>query len=426
MSTTIRNRAPSFAVVLSLQLPDQTDEDVARSRAELEQLLAGLGIRTVERMVQKRKPHAPIGAGKRDEIATLLGGLEKQHGTGSVILAVDGELHPGHLHQLENAAQVQVIDRTGIVLRVFEQRAQTPLARLEVKIARLAYEAPRVRDDANLGDAEGGGGRGGRGHTNVELEKQRIRDRLAQLRRQLASLSTRDERQRAGRRTNLRAAVVGYTNAGKSSLMRALTGSDVYVEDKLFATLGATVRAIAPATAPPILLSDTVGFIRNLPHELVASFRSTLAEAREAALLLHVVDASDPAWLEQMRVTRDSLIAVGAGEVPELVLLNKIDRVPPARRVEMRQALPDAIQLSALDTDDVAQLRAAIVDELEAELAVATLAVPFGDGRLLAEIRGRARVVAEAYGDELVRIELRALPADLERWRSLGLSTSAA
>ncbi len=426
MSTTLRNRAPSFAVVLSLQLPDQTDEDVARSRAELEQLLLGLGIATAERMVQKRKPHAPIGTGKREELAALLAVHVKKHGAGTVILAVDGELQPGHLHQLESATGAEVIDRTGIVLRVFEQRAQTPLARLEVEIARLAYEAPRVRDDENLGDAEGGGGRGGRGHTNVELEKQRIRDRLAQLRRQLATLSSRDERQRAGRRTELRAALVGYTNAGKSSLMRALTGSDVYVEDKLFATLGSTVRAISPPTTPPILLSDTVGFIRRLPHELVASFRSTLAEARDASLLLHVVDASDPAWLEQMRVTRDSLVAVGAGEVPELVVLNKIDRVPPAMRVEMRQAFPDALQLSALDASDVAQLRTSIAAELEAELAAATLSVPFGDGRLLADIRGRARVVAEEYGDELVRLELRALPADLERWRSLGVGTSAA
>jgi aminoglycoside phosphotransferase (APT) family kinase protein/GTP-binding protein EngB required for normal cell division len=238
------------------------------------------------------------------------------------------------------------------------------------------------------------------------------------LRRQLADMTTRQEKQRA-RREGLRVALVGYTNAGKSSLMRALTGSEVLVEDKLFATLSSTVRALAPTTSPPILVSDTVGFIRNLPHDLVASFRSTLAEARDAGLLLHVVDAADPAWPEQMQVTRESIAAVGADEVRELVVLNKIDRVPAEERAALARALPGAIQVSALDPASVKELHRAIEAAFGADLVGELLEVPYTDGRALGEIRSRARVVAETFGDDGVVLAVRALPSDLEGWRHL-------
>ncbi len=413
--------SPAVAVLLSRRHADTDERDAEASLDELEQLLRGLGVAVARRVVQRRKPTGNasfVGAGKQQEVAAAIEEVARLRGRDAVVLAVDDELRPGQQHQLETALDVPVIDRTGVVLRVFEQRAQTPLARLEVEIARLAYEAPRVRDDASLGDREGGGGRGGRGHTNVELEKQRIRKRLAALRRERDELAARDESQRA-RREGLRVALVGYTNAGKSSLMRALTRSDVLVDDKLFATLSSTVRALSPAATPPIMVSDTVGFLRNLPHELVASFRSTLAEARDADLLLHVVDASDPSFEEQMRVTRESIASIGGAEVRELVVLNKIDRLGDEARAALARALPGAIQVSALDRADVARLRQAIVDAFDPDLDAEVLSVPFADGHLLGDVRSRARVIAERYEDDAVALSVRALPADLERWRRL-------
>lgn len=423
--TKVSKRPGSFhatcAVVLARQLPEQTDADVGASLAEIEDLLGGLGVRVAQWVVQRRGAAASgsvIGEGKQQELLSILAGLKREVGEEAVMLAVDGELSPGQLRHIEGALDVEVADRTGIILRVFEQRARTQVAKLEVEIARLTYEAPRVRDDESLGDREGGGGRGARGHTNVELKKQRIRERVASLRRELEGQRAAEEAQRARRKDALRAALVGYTNAGKSSLMRALTGSEVLVEDKLFATLGTTVRALSPETAPRILVSDTVGFIRDLPHELVASFHSTLEEARDAGLLLFVVDAADPRWREQLRVTRETLASIGASGVPSRVLLNKIDRVDAATRAALAEELPDALQVSAHDPDDIRRIRGAIVASFEERMGDDVLVVPFAQGRLLGEIRAEARVLGERYTDEGAVLTVRALPDAIDRWRS--------
>ncbi|MCA9848912.1 MAG: GTPase HflX, partial [Dehalococcoidia bacterium] len=217
------------------------------------------------------------------------------------------------------ATGAEVIDRTDVILRVFAARARTRIARCEVELAQIAYALPQLRDDAVTSDAEGGGGRGARGHTNLTLRKQRLLDRRVKLSRELDGLRRVRATQRARREELPRVALVGYTNAGKSSLMRALTGGDVGVDDRLFATIDATIRRLGGVdgvSGPPVLIADTVGFIRDLPHGLVESFRSTLAEAREADLLLHVVDVGDPERARQIDVTRDVLAEIGAGEVP--------------------------------------------------------------------------------------------------------------
>src|SRR5690606_36997482 len=239
------------------------------------------------------------------------------------------------LRTLEVAFAAEVLDRPAVILRVFEARARTREAKLEIELARLVYELPRIRDDHSLGDREGGGGRASRGHTNVELAKQRARERIAALREELARAESIAERRRRVRADRFRVALVGYTNAGKSSLMRQLTGSEVLVEDKLFATLGTTVRPIVPPLAPPVLVIDTVGFIDRLPHSLVASFRSTLAEAHDAQLLLHVVDASDPAFRAQAKVTEQVLAEIGAGDTPTWLVLNKADRLTADQRAAL-------------------------------------------------------------------------------------------
>ena len=257
---------------------------------------------------------------------------------------VDHEISPSQARNLERATGAQVLDRTGVIVEIFHRHAHSREAKLQVEIARLKYVSPRLRESS------GGGGRQqgpGAGESDLEVDRRKVRDRLAELKEQLESIQRDSDERRSARRDQLRVALVGYTNAGKSSLMRALTGSEVLVEDKLFATLDTTVRALQPENRPRVLVSDTVGFIKKLPHDLVASFRSTLAEALEASLLLFVVDASDPTYESQLEVSRNVLKEIGADAVPSRLLLNKIDRVSEEDRAALRAKHPDAILLSA-------------------------------------------------------------------------------
>ena len=251
-------------------------------------------------------------------------------------MIVDHEISPSQARNLERATGAQVLDRTGVIVEIFHRHAHSREAKLQVEIARLKYVSPRLRESS------GGGGRQqgpGAGESDLEVDRRKVRDRLAELKEQLESIQRDSDERRSARRDQLRVALVGYTNAGKSSLMRALTGSEVLVEDKLFATLDTTVRALQPETRPRVLVSDTVGFIKKLPHDLVASFRSTLDEALEASLLLFVVDASDPTCESQLEVSRNVLKEIGADTVPSRLLLNKIDRVERGRsRRAARQA----------------------------------------------------------------------------------------
>jgi GTPase len=264
-------------------------------------------------------------------------------------------------------------------------------------------------------------GERGWGGAAVELDRRKIRDRIAELREQLAAIQKERDHRREARQDQLRVALVGYTNAGKSSLMRALTGSQVLVEDKLFATLDTTVRAMQPETKPRILVSDTVGFIKKLPHDLVASFRSTLDEALEASLLLYVVDASDPTHQAQLEVTRTVLRDIGAQDVPWMLLLNKADRLEASARASLRREHPekDAMVLSAHDPADVAALRLRILSFFEGRMVEEDLFVPYARQALLGDVYENARVVTEEYEEAGTRLRVRALPAAIARLRSV-------
>jgi GTP-binding protein HflX len=301
------------AILIALSDPHQLADRVASSAIELTRLARGLGIEVVRTVVQARSQGALtalLSEGRLRELAELTGGPgpvapnapapETSAPLVDMVL-VDGGLSAGQQRTLELALGVEVLDRTGVVLRVFEQRAQSREARLQVELARVLYQAPRIRDEHGLGDREGGGGRGGRGHSNVELRKQANRERAAELRRVLERIPQQAELRRQRRAELPQVALVGYTNAGKSSWMRALSGSQVRVEDAPFVTLDTTVRSIAGTR---LLVSDTVGFLADLPHELVASFRATLEEARHADLLLVVADASDPDFHQQLQDAR--------------------------------------------------------------------------------------------------------------------------
>jgi len=427
------------AVLIGVQLPGVSDPEFASSLHELERLARTLGLDVVGRVTQKRgalAAAAVLGEGKLRELARLTGGTGRtgrqdeeespaeepaQAGTAghpSVVL-VDHEITPSQARNLERATGVEVLDRSAVILAIFQRHARSREARLQVEIARLAYLAPRLRESSGGFDRQGGGiGGRGAGESAIELDRRKLRDRIAELRAELAAIEREAGTRRRRRGDQQTVALVGYTNAGKSSWMRALTGSGVHVADALFATLDTTVRALQPETLPRILISDTVGFIKKLPHDLVASFRSTLDEAREAGLLIHVVDASDPAFPAQIEVTRRVLAEVGAAESPLILLLNKADRLDSATRERLAAEWPDALLLSARAPQDVALLRERLLAFFERGMEEVELVVPYAKQRLVGEAHAAARVLSETHDAQGTHLRLRARPEVIARLRS--------
>lgn len=419
------HQSPQRALLIGVQTPDESDEQFAASCRELEHLARTLGISVVEQRFQKRRQAASstyVGSGKLEELAQLTAApnADSSAKSGADVVLVDDAIEARQHRSLELKLGVDVIDRTGLILEIFEKRAQTRAARLEVEIARLHYELPRLRDDAKGDDRRGGGGRGERGHTNVELGKQRIRDRIAELKSELQEVQQTEATRRDQRQHLFQVALVGYTNAGKSSILHGLTDSDILVEDKLFATLGTTVRALEPPTTPPILISDTVGFIKNLPHEFVASFQSTLDEALDAQMIVNVVDASDPEWPQHLRVTRETLHSIGADgdELSTQLVFNKVDAIDDETKDRLAREFPAAIQMSALDADDLHRLRNTLIETRDLGLCEETLLIPFEQGEVLGEIHDRAAVIDESHTTDGTVLHLRARSQDFDRWRS--------
>jgi len=292
-----------------------------------------------------------------------------------------------------------------VILEIFHRHASSKFARAQVEIARLGYMGPRLREAAKQAGPKdrarsGTGGRSG-GESHGELDRRKIRDRIAELQQDLDAMILERKTQRARRQERqglARVALVGYTNAGKSTLMRALTGSEVLVANKLFATLDTTVRALHPETVPRVLVSDTVGFIKNLPHGLVASFKSTLDEALEASLLAHVVDASDPGFERQLAVTEEVLDEIGAKGVPRLLVFNKIDR--GGDEAALRAKYPGCIVMSAKREGDIAGLREAIAAFFQRDLVEAELFLPWSAQNLRGEVFASCKVLEERADGE--------------------------
>lgn len=422
-----RDAAPR-AVLCAVQPSHQDDAETQASLQELAHLLTGLGAVPVAALTQ-RQALAPgplvFGAGKLQELRSTLAELlpdeeEEPTDEGRVLLVFDGELTPGQQRNLTREFGIEVLDRTQVILRIFSQRARTRTAQLEIELAGLAYEAPRIRDDEALGDKQsGGGGRGAKGNTNVELRKQEIRKRLAFLREEIVKASKAQSARRARREQVSAVALVGYTNAGKSSWMRALTGSEVLVQNALFATLDTTVRQLHPPTQPQVVVADTVGFLRNLPNHLLASFRSTLDEALDADLLLLVIDGSDPQWQAHLETTRTVLRDVGADDIPVHYIVNKVDNMTADDRARVRSQLPDAVFVSSRVVSDVNHVHALIVAFFDQQLDEVDLLVPFDRGALRAEICATARVVSETFDESGGLIRVRAEPAQITRWQAM-------
>jgi len=414
-------------VLLGVQLPGVTDEAFASSLTELERLAETLGISVIGRVTQKREgisSKAIVGEGKLKELSALTSDDLTDESKASVVL-VDHDLTPSQTRTLASDTKAEVLDRSMVILSIFQRHARTREARTQVEIARLTYMSPRMRA-SNAGQDRQRGGIGGKGagETAHELDRRRIRDRISELKREIETVTREAETQRSRRvgQETSSVALVGYTNAGKSSLMRALTGDDVYVADQLFATLDTTVRVLKPETKPRILVSDTVGFIKHLPHDLVASFRSTLQEAKDASLLLHLVDASDPAFRDQLQVTRNVLAEIHAAENPTLLVLNKADRLDAEQRTALAQEFPDAVIMSARSPDDVQRLHQRIVTFFDQSLHEATFVVPYTQQRKVSLMHERGKVLDERYEEDGTHVRLRApasviasLHADLDQ-----------
>lgn len=419
--------AAPIALLFATQSNLQEDAEVQASLAELTHLLKGLGAVPKGSLVQRQKEPSGalvLGAGKLEDLREMLA-AEQEQTDGRVLLVYDGELTPGQQRNLTREFGVEVLDRTQVILRIFSQRARTRTAQLEIELAELQYEAPRLRDDDALGDKQaGGGGRGAKGNTNVELRKQEIRKRLAFLREELRKAEKSHAARRERRQQVAAVALVGYTNAGKSSWMRALTGSEVLVQDALFATLDTTVRQLHPATQPRIVVADTVGFLRNLPNHLLSSFRSTLDEALDADLLLIVIDGSDPEWEAHLETTRSVLGEVDANEMPTLHVVNKLDRMTPEARATIEQRLPGAIFVSSRSPEDVNLVHSRIVEFFDSRWTEAVLVVPFSQGALRAEICANARVLEETFDESGGHLRVRADEASLTRWQAKLASAS--
>jgi GTP-binding protein HflX len=413
------NQQPKRALVAAVQLPSASDVEFEASLTELRQLAKTLGFEVVGTFTQKRASFDSagyLGVGKRKELHEQVL-LERAD-----LVLVDHDISPSQAHNLEKEVGCEVMDRTMVILEIFHRHARSSAARAQVEIARLGYMAPRMREAAKLAGPKdrarsGTGGRSG-GESHGELDRRKIRDRIAELQKELDAMGLGRKTQRARRQERqglARVALVGYTNAGKSTLMRALTGSEVLVADKLFATLDTTVRALHPESVPRVLVSDTVGFIKNLPHGLVASFKSTLDEALEATLLAHVVDASDPGFERQLAVTEEVLDEIGAQAVPRLLVFNKIDRGGDA--AALRAKYPGCIVMSARREGDVAKLREAIVAFFQRHLVEAEIFLPWSAQKLRGEIFANCEVLEERAEGEGAFLRVRGEPAAVARLR---------
>jgi GTP-binding protein HflX len=400
--TGIPDAGAEKAVLVGVGLGDTTQEEVRESLAELGRLAATAGAEVAGTVVQRRPRPDPahfVGRGKAEELAALC------RATGAKLLILDQDLSPAQARNLENATGVRVLDRTQIILDIFASRARTREGKLQVELAQLNYLLPRLTGrGAELSRLGGGIGTRGPGETKLETDRRRIRQRIADLQREIAEVRRHRQLLRRARQTVPvpLVALVGYTNAGKSSLLNALTGAGVFVEDRLFATLDPTSRQLRLPTNEVVVLTDTVGFIRHLPHHLVAAFRATLEEVVEADLLLHVVDLSHPAHRSHIRAVDGVLEELGAVGKPRLMVFNKADLVASGEPELLGR---NDLAVSAVTGTGLDALRAAVANALSARRTRERFLIPYGHSRLMALAHEHGLVLAEHHREDGVEIE---------------------
>ena len=370
---------------------------------ELRGLATTAGANVVGGLCQRRdkvNPSTYIGKGKLQELQ------EQVEATDSDVIIFDNDLSPGQVRNLEKATKLKVLDRSELILDIFATRARTAEARLQVELAQLEYALPRLRQMwSHLGRAAGGIGTRGPGETQLEEDRRLVDHRIRDLKSRLVEVQARKEREVRSRREEHTVSLVGYTNAGKSTLMNVLTGAGVYVEDKLFSTLDTRTRQWHLKDWGRVLLSDTVGFIRDLPHHLIASFKATLEEARQARLLLHVVDAGNPHAEEQIKAVNSVLKELGCGDKPTLLVLNQIDRVAdPSYWQVLQSHHPRSVAVSAIERKGLDELQDAMIEMLSADFADAAIETGAGNGKVLSYLAAHAEIYRQEFHDNRVSI----------------------
>jgi GTP-binding protein HflX len=370
---------------------------------ELRGLATTAGAIIVGSLLQKRQSIIPgtyIGKGKVEELTAQVQATEAD------VVIFDNDLSPGQIRNLEKATQVKVVDRSELILDIFATRARSTEARLQVELAQLEYALPRLRKMwSHLSRYEGGIGMRGPGETQLEEDRRLVDARIRDLKHRLIEVQARKEREVKSRVEEHTVSLVGYTNAGKSTLMNALTGAGVLAEDKLFSTLDTRTRQWRLSDWGRVLLSDTVGFIRELPHHLVASFKATLEETRQARLLLHVVDASSPFAEEQVKAVNKVLNEIGCKDKPTLMVLNKIDRIRDRSYLDVLMLHHKrAIPVSAATGQGLDALRDAVIEALSADFAEVEVEMDAGNGRVQAYLAAHAEVYRQEYEDNRVRL----------------------
>ncbi|NED93795.1 GTPase HflX [Phytoactinopolyspora alkaliphila] len=402
-------------VVLAGVWTEGSATDAENSIVELAALAETAGSVVLEGLVQRRgrpDPATFIGSGKVDELRDVV------LATGADTVICDGELSASQLRNLEDRVKVKVVDRTMLILDIFAQHAKSREGKAQVELAQLEYLSQRLRGwgaslsrqaGGRAGGAGGGVGTRGPGETKLETDRRRIRTRMSKLRRDLAGMRTARDTKRSNRQRNAvpAVAIAGYTNAGKSSLLNQLTGAGVLVQDALFATLDPTVRRAQTSDGREYTFTDTVGFVRHLPHELVESFRSTQEEVADADLLLHVVDGSHPDPEGQLSAVREVLADVGASEVPEIVVINKADTADPYVITRLLRAESNSVAVSARTGDGIDKLRALVEERLPTPPVEVDALVPYDRGELVSKVHTTGEVIAMEHEAEGTRVRAR-------------------
>lgn len=404
------------AFIVAIVRQNEASADVEASLDELERLADTAGIMVLGRYTQKRnQPERStyFGRGWLNEIA------EKMHQAQAELLIVNEELSPIQGRNIEKHFSIRVIDRTEVILSIFHDHARTREARLQVKLAELEYQLPRLRKlwghfDKERGSmrAKGGAASRGMGEKQIEIDKRLIRQQIRRVTHWIETVTHQKETQRKGRDKTLKLCLVGYTNAGKSTLFNALTGAGVLVEDKLFATLDSTSRQLKLSTGQPLVISDTVGFISRLPHHLVASFRATLMEVRDADLLLHMVDVSDERFEYYIDQVNLVLNEIGADQLPQILVLNKIDLLDATYLTLLKRRFPWAVFISASHQDRIPDLLSRVEQAL-LDTRQLTLHLPFDQGGLASRLHEIADIHTEEYREDGIWLQLSLSGRDL-------------
>ena len=379
-------------------------EMAENSLVELKALAETAGSEVLDGLIQRRDKPDPatyIGSGKVIELRQIV------VATGADTVICDGELSPSQLRQLEDKLKVKVVDRTALILDIFAQHAKSKEGKAQVELAQIAYLLPRLRGWGDSlsrqvgGRAAGGAGIGGRGpgETKIETDRRRIRDKMAKLRREIAEMKvSRDTKRQERKRFNIPSvAIAGYTNAGKSSLLNKLTDAGVLVENALFATLDPTVRKSQTSEGRVYTLSDTVGFVRHLPHQLIDAFKSTLEEVSGADLIVHVVDGSHPDPFEQIRAVREVITEIGGGEIPEIIAINKVDAADPDVVMEILRKEKNSFAFSARTGFGIDGLVRAIEKSLPHPNVEINALIPYDRGDLVSAVHERGEILSEEY-----------------------------